>query len=39
LIKLYQTAIEDSDILPKVRDLLQEQMKTIQEQNAAVDAL
>jgi uncharacterized protein (TIGR02284 family) len=39
LIKLYQTAIKDSDIVPKVRDLLHEQLKTIQEQNASVDAL
>jgi hypothetical protein len=39
LIKLYQAAIEDPDILPKVRDLLHEQMKTIKDQNAAVDAL
>jgi uncharacterized protein (TIGR02284 family) len=39
LIKLYQTAIEDPDILPKVRDLLHEQVKIIKEQNASVDAL
>ena len=39
LIKLYQTAIEDPDIVPKVRDLLHEQLKTIKEQNASVDTL
>ena len=39
LIKLYQTAIEDPDIVPKVRDLLHEQLKTIREQNASVDAI
>ncbi|CAF0743058.1 unnamed protein product [Adineta ricciae] len=39
LIKLYETAIEDQDILPKVRDLLFEQVKIVKEQNASVDAL
>jgi len=39
LISLYQSAIDDQDILPKVRDLLFEQVKTIKEQNASVDAL
>jgi len=39
LIKLYEAAIEDHDILVKVRDLLHEQLKTVKEQNASVDAL
>ena len=39
LIKLYETAIEDPDILVKVRDLLHEQLKIVKEQNASVDAL
>jgi hypothetical protein len=39
LITLYQNAIEDPDIVPKVRDLLHEQVKTIREQNASVDAI
>jgi uncharacterized protein (TIGR02284 family) len=39
LIKFYETALEDSNIVPKVRDLLQEQLKTVKEQNAAVDTV
>ncbi len=39
LIRLYETAIGDPDIVVKVRDLLNEQLKTIKEQNASVDAL
>ncbi|CAF2664980.1 unnamed protein product [Rotaria sp. Silwood2] len=37
LIKLYETAIEDPDIVLKVRDFLHEQLKTVKEQNASVD--
>jgi uncharacterized protein (TIGR02284 family) len=39
LIKFYQSAIADPNIIPKVRDLLQEQLKTVTEQNASVDAI
>ncbi|CAF4159907.1 unnamed protein product [Adineta steineri] len=39
LIKLYETAIEDSDIPLKLRDLLHAQVKIIKEQNASVDAI
>ncbi|CAF4287056.1 unnamed protein product [Rotaria sp. Silwood2] len=39
LIKLYETAIEDPDIVLKVRDFLHEQLKTVKEQNASVDVL
>ncbi len=39
LIQFYQTALEDPNLLPKLRDLLQEQLKTVKEQNAAVDAI
>ena len=39
LIKFYEAALNDASILPKVRDLLQEQLKKVREQNASVDAL
>ncbi len=39
LIMFYQTALQDPDILPQIRDLLQEQLKTVKEQNLAVDAI
>ena len=39
LITFYQSAIEDPNIVPKVRDFLQEQLKTIREQNASVDTI
>jgi hypothetical protein len=39
LITLYQSAIDDPNIIPKVRDLLHEQLQTIKAQNASVDAL
>ncbi|UJR32255.1 hypothetical protein I4U23_019720 [Adineta vaga] len=39
LIKFYESAIEDPNLVPKVRDFLQEQLKTVKEQNAAVDAI
>jgi len=39
LIKLYESAIDDKDIVPKVRDLLFEQVKTIKEQDASVNAI
>jgi uncharacterized protein (TIGR02284 family) len=39
LIKFYEMAIEDTDIVLKVRDLLHEQVKIIRGQNAAVNAL
>ncbi|CAF1068200.1 unnamed protein product [Rotaria sp. Silwood1] len=39
LIKLYESAIEDPDIIVKVRDFLHEQLKTVKEQNASVDVL
>ena len=39
LIKFYESAIEDANLLAKVRDFLQEQLKTVKEQNASVDAL
>jgi len=39
LIKQYELAIEDPDLNVKVRDLLHEQLKTIKEQDFAVDAL
>ena len=39
LIKLYENAIEDSHIVPKVRDLLNEQLKIIKQQNASVDTI
>ena len=39
LIKFYESAIEDANLLAKVRDFLQEQLKTVKEQNASVDAI
>lgn len=39
LITFYQSAVDDSHITPKIRDLLFEQLKTVKEQNAAVDTL
>ncbi|CAF1267428.1 unnamed protein product [Adineta steineri] len=39
LIKFYESAIEDQHILPKVRDLLHEQLRTIKEQNISVDTI
>ncbi len=35
LIKFYKTAIENPNIVPKVRDLLQERLKIVKEQNAS----
>lgn len=39
LITFYQSAVDDTSITPKVRDLLFEQLKTVKEQNASVDAV
>lgn len=39
LIKGYEAAIEDPNIVATVRDLLHEQVKTIREQNASVNAI
>ena len=39
LIEFYRAAIEDPNLIPKIRDLLQEQLQTVREQNAAVDAI
>jgi uncharacterized protein (TIGR02284 family) len=39
LILQYEAAIQDPDVNVKVRDLLHAQLKTIKEQDAAVDAL
>jgi uncharacterized protein (TIGR02284 family) len=39
LIKFYETAVEDPNINSKIRDLLQEQLQTVKEQNASVDVI
>lgn len=39
LIKFYESALDDPNIVPKVRDLLQEQLNTVKQQNASVDAI
>ena len=39
LIAFYEKALEDPNITPKVRDLLQEQLKTVKAQNASVDTI
>ncbi|CAF0862209.1 unnamed protein product [Rotaria sordida] len=39
LIKFYEAALEDPNILPKIRDLLEEQLKKVKEQNLSVDTI
>ena len=39
LIKFYETALEDPNIMPNVRNLLQEQLDKVKEQNSSVDTV
>ncbi|CAF4246604.1 unnamed protein product, partial [Rotaria magnacalcarata] len=39
LIKFYEAALEDQNILPKVRDLLHEQLTKVKEQNLSINTI